>query len=177
MLYDGSTFTHGPAKIVFRFRTEYDETMGPPWEEHDGHGIISGWTTRAKTPGERVLVEDRGSRRYYDIEATMKIALRDGWDAPPYKTGTKRQTAARAVEADYQFCAGWANDRWHWIGVIVTREDTGEERSLWGIEDDAGSYLDEVAHDLAEELLREDRDAERADYEATKMIAPWPDLL
>lgn len=63
----------------FRVTAYHDDCMGAPWEEHDGHGIISDWTTRDKAPGELVLASDRGSNRYYDFAETVKIARRDGW--------------------------------------------------------------------------------------------------
>lgn len=63
----------------FRIELEQDEFMGPPWEEHDGHGIVSEWTQRDKRPGEWVLNKDRFSKRYYDFAGTMKKAKKEGW--------------------------------------------------------------------------------------------------
>ena len=73
--------------FALRVEVERDqEYHSAPWDEYDGNGIISEWTHRDKAPGERVLVSDRygGAKRYYDIEGTMKRALEEGWDAPPY---------------------------------------------------------------------------------------------
>ena len=52
----------------------------------------------------------------------------------------------------------WCDGYWSYVGVVVTAqcpccEDfTGPSASLWGIESDAGDYLEEVARELAEEL-------------------------
>ena len=72
MLYDNDEFERGGR--TFTFRTEYDDSREAPWEEEDGHGVVSEWTTRDKAPGERVLIADRSRKRYYDIAATMRIA-------------------------------------------------------------------------------------------------------
>jgi len=62
-----------------RINVQDDTDMGAPWEEHDGHGPVSDWTTREKHPGERLLNSDRGSKRYYDVAEANRIAKRDGW--------------------------------------------------------------------------------------------------
>jgi hypothetical protein len=36
--------------LTFRVTVERDEDMGEPWKEHDGHGVVSNWTTRSKSP-------------------------------------------------------------------------------------------------------------------------------
>src|SRR5690348_8411347 len=141
----------------FSVAIEYDDSMGEPWKEHDGHGVVSEWTTRDKRPGERVINQDGRSYRYYDFAATIKRALEEGWDAPPYG-GRKRERAARAAEADFERMRGWCNDQWHWCGVVVTLlddegDETKEAASLWGIESDAGDYLNQVARELADEIL------------------------
>lgn len=138
-----------------------DETYDPPWDAHDGHGPVSDWTRRQKAPGERILCEDGAAHRLYDFAEAVKIARRDGWRGLAEDTeGTPRQIAVRAAEADFQRLRDWCNDGWWWVGVAVTvsRADvqlTGKyEHALWGIESDAGPYLNEVAQDLAEEALK-----------------------
>lgn len=133
-----------------------DDAMGAPWEEHDGHGVVSGWTTRDKRPGEMVLVSDGSAHRLYDFAESVKIARRDGWGAPS-EGGTPRERAHRAALADYRWLRGWCNDEWQWVGVVVTLEapdDAPRESSLWGLES-CGNYWREVAAGLANELLGE----------------------
>lgn len=78
----------------------YDEDNEPPWEEHDGHGPVSEWTTRDKRPGERVLCSDRSSRRYYDYAEAIKLTKKDGWsgadlsDRGPYATPEDSQLSS-----------------------------------------------------------------------------------
>ncbi len=152
-LDDGETFEH--MGLSFKVEFEADEFGQTPWDD-DGHGPVSDWTTRDKHPGERVLHSDRNSKRYYDFAEAVKLALKDGWDAPPY-TGTKGERAARAAEADYERLRAWCNNDWYYIGVVVTLLDTDgnetrERESLWGIESDCEDYLTEVAYELAEEI-------------------------
>lgn len=154
-----TTITHRDRQ--FQVRLIPDTDHGAPWDEHDGHGAVSKWTTRPKAPGERVLVSDRQSKRYYDFQGTIPIALRDQWGAP-IEGETPDQQAARAVEADFQFLKDWCEDRWRYVGVVVDLLDedghtTGYSSSgLWGVEDNSGrEYLIEVAREQADELLAE----------------------
>lgn len=139
-------------------RIEYDDSMGEPWKEHDGHGEVSEWTTRDKRPGERILHSDRGSHRYYDFAGAVELARKDGWGCSHVTTmdelhahnghATAREMAACAAQQDFDRLRAWCNDQWQWIGVIVAVYDAGGEKvaddSLWGIESD-GDYWRTVA--------------------------------
>lgn len=144
--------------VLFQAKIVADDCMGAPWIEHDGHGPVSDWTTRPKAPGERVLSQDRSSKRYYDVAEAIRIAKRDGWDAAPYTPVTSGQKAARAVESDFRRLQAWCNDEWRWIGVVVTARCaccnayTGPSDSLWAIESDSGDYRSDVALELARGL-------------------------
>lgn len=150
----------------FRAYTEDDDYNGAPWENEDGHGPVrkanGPWSGYAsKRPGERPLnAPVRGEYWFlYDVQEAQRIALRDGWDAEPLGTGTKRQQAARAVAADFERMRAWVAGEWGYIGVTLEYWD--EERgdwwhtggSLWGVESDTGDYLDEVARELADEFI------------------------
>jgi hypothetical protein len=76
-LYDDSTFEH--EGFTFKVNFPYDTDTGMPWENCDGHGVVSDWTRRDKRPGEVELCSDRGSKRFYDVQESTKIAKRDGW--------------------------------------------------------------------------------------------------
>lgn len=110
MTYTLDTFEFTHNGTAYLAEVYPDEHMGAPWDEHDGHGPVSDWTTRSKAPGELVLNEDRGSYRYYDFQEACRIARRDGWDAKPYNTGqeTKRQQAAKAAVLTSSTCAAGA---------------------------------------------------------------------
>lgn len=64
-------------------RTRHDESMGAPWDEHDGHGSVTGWLARAKHPGELMLSQQGAFFRYYDYSEACHIAHRDGWGYAP----------------------------------------------------------------------------------------------
>jgi len=160
--------------LRFGATTEHDDSMGEPWKEHDGHGVVVDWVSRNKQPHERVLAAGRGTRMYYDVKASMEIALRDGWglsavnlDALITKLGRVPKPgdiAAAAVDADYDRLCGWCNNDWGYVGVIVTLLDvdgrpTDERESLWGVESDAEDYLEEVALELAEQIAERIGDA------------------
>jgi hypothetical protein len=76
-LYDGDTFEH--EGLTFKVTFPYDIDCEPPWERSDGHGVVSEWTRRDKHPGEIELCSDRGSKRFYDVQESTRIAKRDGW--------------------------------------------------------------------------------------------------
>jgi hypothetical protein len=159
MLYDGDTFEH--AGNLFRVTFPRDDDHGAPWDEEDGHGPVTGWESRGKRPGEMILSEHRGSRRFYDFAEAVRIARRDGWDAPPFKQGTRGAQAARAALADFDRLRRWCADDWCYVGVIVTLVDDDEDEmpefsaSVWGIESDASDYLEETARELADEVLHD----------------------
>lgn len=146
-------------------RIERDDDMGAPWEERDGHGPVSEWTTRDKLPGERVLCTDRAHKRYYDWAEAIKIAKREGWDAEPYG-GTKGQKAERAVAADFEHLRAWCNDEWYWVGYVVKVYDErgneiGED-SLWGIDDE--EYAVSEALESAKRIAEDHYDGRRDEW-------------
>lgn len=149
---------------VYTVSIQRDNDGGEPWIEHDGHGIVSDWTTRNKRPCEVIINEYGRSRLYYDLLDTTKKAKAEGWGlSEEYKAKlavklnkpmallTNGEITAEAVRLDMERMRAWCNDKWYWIGVIVEDED-GERESLWGIESDADEYLEEVEQELAEEL-------------------------
>jgi len=139
-------------------RVEVDEDHGAPWDEEDGHGPVSEWTNRDKRPGELVLNEDRGSKRYYDMQEAVKIARRDGWDAPPYG-GKPGEKAARAARRDYELLRRWCNNEWfYWVVILsvakngITLDDHAACVGGVGVDDDE-SYLAECAEDMLSEAV------------------------
>ena len=144
------------------YRVEFtaDCNMGAPWEEHAGHGVVSDWERRNKKPGEVIIASDGGSKRFYDVAETTRIAKRDKWGVSDANTSkmTSAQIAALAVQRDLERMRDWCNDVWHWCGVFVfpLTEDGDELRSktesLWGIESDAGEYFNEVISELIAQI-------------------------
>lgn len=154
----------------WRVELEPDDTSDPPWERSDGHGPVRetrlGYSGRPadKRPGEVVLHAGRHGAWLYDRQAALKIAIKDGWGADEEYArtarrlypGSKKSRALMAVDADEAFLRGWLSGDWWYVGVVVTLlGDDGEEvdsESLWGIESCANDYLEEVAHELIDEM-------------------------
>lgn len=208
MLYDGDIFEHNGNRFKVTFPPDWDRWA--PWDEEDGHGPVSDWTTRAKRPGELILARDGCRYQYYDFAEACRIARRDGWGPGFYHqreerganglrrgyaqwyvgrqlhtyTGewrddeylwdgareamrasypSARAYAAAAAMADYDRLRQWCDDQWCYVGVVVELVDEEDEpvschgASLWGIESDAGDYLEEVARELADEVIADFR--------------------
>lgn len=173
----GDTITTKEGPFVVTARIVHDEFMGPPWEEHDGHGPVSPWTRRPKAPGERVLHEDRGSYRYYDWQEAIKIAKRDGWG---FGEGTKGQQAVRAVQADFEAMRAWCRNKWHWCGIVLSIAKNGitlddHATSLWGIElnypGSDNSFLLTVANELLDEAIQV------GTSHMEKLCSDWKELM
>lgn len=150
----------------FRFRVvcHHDYAIGAPWDEFDGYGIVSRWTSRPKRPGEMILNSDRSSHRYYDFQATIQIARRDNWGCwKNYPTTTERGSAlVKAVMDDFNNLRDWCNGGWNYMGIeVFPLLNTGDEarsmsRSLWGIESCVPeSYHEEIIGDLIDQIISE----------------------
>lgn len=168
-VYEIDTFVH--KGHTFRVGYFHDNDTAAPWEEDDGHGIVSDWTTRGKKPEERVLVSDLGGhKRYYDVVESQVIALRDGWDcekrramaaANPERKWTKREIAAMAVESDFEHLRGWCLGEWFWCGLIVSEidedgEPIGDHQGLYGCRGGLSmrhECLRREARNLADEII------------------------
>lgn len=165
--YDTREFDHDGRR--FRMSVYPDNDMGAPWDEHYGHGPVR-YVPRArfekprKAPGEWLMFNRSHDAYAYDAAAAQVIALRDGWGI----TGgilpgeSKRAYAARAVRADFERMRDYVHEQWSWVGVAVQLLDSDGhavteqyEHALWGIESDAGDYLQEVARELADQCLHE----------------------
>lgn len=99
-----------------------DDTMGTPWEEHDGHGPVSDWRPwSSKRPHERVLCQDTTGKSacFYDWKEAVNLARRDGWGVAGAH-GTPGQIAAQAAQADFDYLRRWCRDEWFWCGYTLT---------------------------------------------------------
>ena len=148
--YDKHTEEYKGHRITIE--SHYDEDMGPPWKEHDGHGPVSEWTRREKLPGERVLCDDRGSKRFYDFQEAVKLAKADGWGVSGGKLPgeSASQYAARAVDADYKHLKAWCDNEWFWSGYIA-KVDGKETDACWGFDD--AEYMLSEAIDIAKSTV------------------------
>ena len=148
-----------------------DDEPRLPWEEEDGHGPVTDWTTCEKRPGELVLAEDGHQFRYYDFAEAVKIALRDRWghgaDIPGETPGQK---AARAARADFDRLRAYCDGGWSYVGVCLFElPRDGMERSphriadrapfgilphaaIWGVESDCEEHIGDLALELTADL-------------------------
>ena len=100
----------------------------------------------------------------------MQLAAKNSWGLAPDDQKRLAETLGRqpsnaeiraeAVEQDYQRLKDWCENKWTWVYVKVTALDkdgkaTSHYSTLGGIESDAGDYLSELAHDMANELIDE----------------------
>lgn len=164
---DGDTITVNGLQFVVGI--ENDDTYRLPWQDCDGHGPVSEWTSRDKKPGEVVLINDRNTKRFYDAAEATRQAKRDGWGlgedqcaelaAKLGRAPTRGEIRAEAVRRDFEYLRGWCNDEWRYVGVCVRHvsqdEDSQYSHALWGIESNSDEYLAEVAQELAEEICTE----------------------
>jgi hypothetical protein len=157
-IYDGSVIE--VQGMNFKITLEHDEDTSPPWKECDGHGPVSGWEWHAnKRPGDRVLCADGTVRRFYDFQAAVQQAKREGWGAPG-EFRTKGEQANAAALADFDYLRRWCNGDWEYVvlGVHLLDDsdlDMGESEYLGGVEYDPNdtSYVAEMAEDLAKQII------------------------
>lgn len=157
--------------LSFAVAVARDDDATPPWDREDGHGPVSDWRrSRDKSPGERVVSEDRGSYRFYDMREAVCIAERDAWglcdearaklSAKLGREPTKGEIRAQAVENDFQRLRAWCDDEWSYVVLRVTLldvegEDTDTTAYCGGFESDYRDYILESAHVMAQELARD----------------------
>jgi hypothetical protein len=157
-VYDTETLQHKGRAFSVVYECDLDH--GAPWEESDGHGIVSEWTTRDKEPGELVLMTDGRSHRFYDVTGTLRLAKKDGWGTSDGRQpGESAATyTARAVDEDFTYLRAWCVDQWCYVGVVVTLLDdrgklTDIQESLWGVET-WKNYHETIALELADDIMR-----------------------
>lgn len=172
----------------FRATVHADPDHGRPWEEQAGHGEVREGSRNYDGPEKRageLVLHDGGRREYlwlYDYPGACETARRDGWgvDGGRLPGETARQYAARAAMADFEHLRGYCSGAWEWVGVGVQLLDADGETiggeydfSLWGIESNADEYLQEVARDLAGEILAQRAKAWREHLKEARARKYW----
>lgn len=166
------TFTH--KNHDFQVELEHDDSVKPPWKEFDCHGVVSNWRPiGSKRAEERILSRDRQSCLFYDWRASVAKAKKEGW-RPTHENpresefefnlrvaSMKRGEAAHlAVEQDFDRLRDWCDDRWRYVGVVVTDLEHAHKASIWGVESDAHDHIASLMIELAEDILREMKTSE-----------------
>lgn len=167
----GETFVH--RGVPFARERVPDQDHGAPWEEYDGHGVITDWIDqdRDEEYADRahywILANDRGrDYRYYDVRASTRIAARDQWGISPEARAALARTLGRepepaeitraAVEQDYRYLRDYCDGTWAYVGVVVTIPGTALRASLWGVESCSTAYIERVSRELADQILDAD---------------------
>lgn len=155
-----NTFTRNGREYSYKFETE--DYQINPWEEFDGHGVVSGWETRDKLPCEIVLHSDGRHKLFYDFQATMKKAKSEGWGISDdemtklaKKLGrnpTKGEILEKSVINDYEYLRKYCAGIWYFGYLTVTDDETGESATIGMVDSDS---VDFFAAELADELQHE----------------------
>lgn len=193
-VYPGQSFTMQHGGRAFRVSIEWDDTADAPWDQSDGNVSIEckpgGYGSRYgsnKRPGEVVIFDSgrHGFAYVVDIPAAMAEALRDKWGIAPElraeferKNGrppTRREVARMAIDENIVYLRAWCADDWTYVGVIVQMigadgEPVGDDASLWGVESFGTYARDDVAPELAEELIRPRREAWREELKSARRL-------
>lgn len=152
---------------AFKVEIMTDSHYPAPWEMSNTHGPVrearrTGAGYSPKRPGERPLNSPRRGESFYfyDWQAAIQTALKDGWGHPGGSEAARGlssgQIAAAAVQADFEYLRSWLADEWHYVGVCVSHEASGEHVSLWGIESTDTAYHETVARELAGDIIASD---------------------
>jgi len=180
--FDGEEVTELPNgwKIKVEFERDYDCRC--PWEDCDGVGVIrEGYGHPGDAYENWIMNDDRGWYRWYDWKATLPEALREGWDAKPYRTGTKHERAMCAMKSTYEYLEGWCQDRWWYVTRIVTLldEDDNEiaEDSCGGYESNAMEYLCSEARNMAAGMIVDERKARRESARQERVANRFRDAM
>lgn len=182
------TFSHGGREFEVSLFDDGDNAA--PWENSDGHGPVRFISdNESLEKGETVLCNMDGGRYVYNFGQALLTASRDGWGLAPDelarltqtlgKKPSKGQIRAAAVRADMDYLRGWCRDDWGYVGVCVRiigadGEPIGGkfDNALWGVET-SGDYWQEVARELADEILHHRRKAWRDALSEARSVRYW----
>ena len=162
--------------LKFAVTFDYDQDIGAPWDQADGHGPVRiGRKHRDgesdKSPGDRPMncAGWRETQYYYEWAEACKLARKDGWNAEPFDAPNRVQ---RAVQADFDYLSAWITGDWHYVVVGVCQVDADDnEVGAWDYCGGVETYSDyhhefarEMAEGMAKQITREA--SERAYWES-----------
>lgn len=162
-----------PGGLYAIVKIEYDTDYSPPWENSDGHGVVSDREHREERNRRWVLCQDRWDYRYYDWRETMNIAKRDGW--------SRSGDIMDAVRSDYEYLRAWCNDEWYYVGVVVELYDANDEliweESCWGYESYCEDYLCSEARSWLRYMLVNYRKQQREKRKQERIASRFRDAM
>jgi len=133
--YNGDVDTVTYQGRTIRIKWEYDQFGGTPWD-FSGSEFVSDWVGRDKRPGEVVICNDRGSKRFYDFADSVAQLKKDGI------SGTD---ADRIAKSEAERFRDWCNDQWYFMTASVSVDGLEYTDCLGAIESDcAAGVIDEL---------------------------------
>lgn len=172
--YEGEKITKLPNCWKIKVEFQYDMDSGPPWEQCEDHGVVGKWERgRREYDDDWLLMSDCGSYLYYNWKAGLKLAIKDGWGP---------RSPMDAVKADYEYLRRWCDNKWWYVGMIVTLYDVDgntilAKESCWGYESDNIVYLCSEARSWAAYMIRKERKDRRTAALAEKIGNRFADAM
>lgn len=185
-VYIGESFTFTVDGHEFRADIREDSSLGSPWKICDGNidvtRVSHGYAKRAS----ECFLYVGGRREYsyiYHVGKAQAKARAESWGctdrtrvafvAKHRREPGPREMAVLAVRDNAEYLAGWCAGIWQYVGIEVSMLDAegeavpGRGGSLWGVESLGDYARDEIAPELAREILAElARDQAREETEA-----------
>lgn len=127
--YNGQVDSFEHSNCTIQVHWSDDPDMGPPWEVHEGHGVVlDGYDEHANVL--RLTPYKPGTCNwYYDFDASRQIAIRDRWGLTPDELDKLQRPRKRpltdveiteaAVQADFEHLRAWCHDEWCWLAADV----------------------------------------------------------
>jgi hypothetical protein len=136
--YHGDVDTVTYQGRTIKIEWEYDQFAYTPWD-FSGSEFVSDWVRRDKHPGEVVICNDRGSKRFYNFADSVAKLKKDGI------SGTDSD---RITKSEVERFRNWCSDQWYYMTASVS-VDGLEYTNCWSaIESD---YAADVINDLLAE--------------------------
>jgi hypothetical protein len=127
--YDGDVDTVTYQGRTIRIKWEYDQFGGTPWDFY-GSEFVSDWVSRYKRPGEVIICNDRGSKRFYDFADSVAGLKKDGI------SGTD---ADRIAKSHVERFRDWCSDEWYFMTASVSVDGLEYTDCLGAIESDCAA--------------------------------------
>ena len=162
----GDIDTREYAECFVQIEWLFDHDMGPPDSEHSGHGVVcpAGVVPLIARPLNDA--SDRRDRIYYDLAASHRLAIADGWGLSPERlkeltcelgrAPLPAEIATAAVNKDARHLRGWYTDEWCWlVAKVAVMVRTLEGDYCLGVIDTCGGVESSSAGEDAEEFFEQ----------------------
>ena len=190
------SFEHSNCTIQVHWSDDTD--MGPPWKEHDGHGVVevvhqrdSDYTPESEqnSPFQRLSPWGFNANDwYYNFPASLDLARKEYWGLAPdaldklqFERGrslTDDEITEAAVQADFEHLRAWCHDEWRWmVADVIVNVRSREGSCFLKVVSCLGGIESTGAADELEELLAPARDWIDENQERINQIARSHELI